>query len=345
MPVRCICQNPTCSCFFTVPPSQLKAGGGKYCSQACHYAVKTLQGMQTHVQRMCENPACGRVFTATQGEMTKGIKYCSRACYLAAKAVENASRWEEWPCQNPACTVMLRGLRSQRKHQTARRYCSPSCRDAGQLEKRLKKTCQNIFCGKPFTVLYKERKRKYCSYECSCLSLEQRLWNNIEVCVHGKDCIYCCFPWQGARDRNGYGTIVAREATGAKLRYATRMLWETFHQRPMPPKHQAAHWCDFPPCCNPVHVHSATPRANMGEAVARKRWTKRRRGETSPFAKLRKDNIAQIFEWRRQGQTLETIAHTLQVSMGAISDVLHYRTWLHISRSLPLPIAQNLTDA
>ena len=46
MPIECVCQ--TCGKTFSVPPSRIKAGGGKYCSMAClgKANAKSLKGNQ-----------------------------------------------------------------------------------------------------------------------------------------------------------------------------------------------------------------------------------------------------------------------------------------------------------
>jgi hypothetical protein len=199
---------------------------------------------------------------------------------------------------------------------------------------QLRKTCQNLLCGKIFIVPYKKRSRRYCSYPCSHLSIEQRLWDKIQICSHGKDCIYCCFPWQGGRDRNNYATLWVRKDDVARPRYAARLLWEIFNCRPMPPKHLACHHCDSPPCMNPMHIYSGTHKMNSQDAVRRARFKRRRRGEACPNAILRTHNIAEIFRWRQEGHTISAIAQTLHVSVGTIAAILHYRRWTHVSRSL-----------
>jgi transcriptional regulator len=58
------------------------------------------------------------------------------------------------------------------------------------------------------------------------------------------------------------------------------------------------------------------------------------RGEQSANAKLTNTDIGIVWTMRQQGATLKTIAEILHVSIANVSDILHYKTWKHISLSL-----------
>lgn len=66
--VECVCKG--CGKDFTVPPSTIRKGGGKYCSRDC-----TKKGEN----REC--PVCSTSFYVTQSAIRKGEgTYCSRKC-------------------------------------------------------------------------------------------------------------------------------------------------------------------------------------------------------------------------------------------------------------------------
>jgi len=66
--VECVCKG--CGKDFTVPPSTIRKGGGKYCSRDC---------TKTGENREC--PVCSTSFYVTQSTIRKGEgTYCSRKC-------------------------------------------------------------------------------------------------------------------------------------------------------------------------------------------------------------------------------------------------------------------------
>jgi len=88
---------------------------------------------------------------------------------------------------------------------------------------------------------------------------EERFWE--KVAIHD---IFSpeCWPWMGARDRNGYG----RYRMNRKPFLAHRLAWlfartpgETLDDRDI------LHRCDNPPCCNPFHLWAGTAADNVAD--------------------------------------------------------------------------------
>jgi hypothetical protein len=90
-----------------------------------------------------------------------------------------------------------------------------------------------------------------------------RLWQRIEVCAHGRDCIYCCWPWwgckKGGKPPYNYGSIVE----DGKQRSAHVVAWEQWHNRPLPAGKFGLHYCHNSGCANPSHTYPGTALQNV----------------------------------------------------------------------------------
>jgi hypothetical protein len=83
MPIGLTCQH--CGKAFSVPPSALTYGYGKYCSQQCVYAARRAAG---RVRVKCQH--CGKSFSIIKSRRgANGRNYCSRECYDATRPL----RW------------------------------------------------------------------------------------------------------------------------------------------------------------------------------------------------------------------------------------------------------------
>lgn len=111
-----------------------------------------------------------------------------------------------------------------------------------------------------------------------------------------------CWPWLGARKREGYG--VAKVA-GKVVRVPRLLLGLT------DPREEALHSCDNPPCCNRAHLRAGTRQDNMDDM--RERGRRLGRG-----AKLTPDDILDI---RSAVGTQSEIAQRYGVTQGYVSMV------------------------
>lgn len=79
--------------------------------------------------------------------------------------------------------------------------------------------------------------------------LSVRFWRRVSVGNPDQ-----CWPWQGGRNRQGYGKVTLTIDT---MRYRTvsahRVAYE-LRREPIPPGFLVCHHCDNPPCCNPAHL-------------------------------------------------------------------------------------------
>jgi hypothetical protein len=72
-----------------------------------------------------------------------------------------------------------------------------------------------------------------------------------------------CWPWNGARDKDGYGLIQVK----GNVRRVSRLLLGDLDG-----DLQACHRCDNPPCCNPAHLFVGSNAENHADMVQKGRW-------------------------------------------------------------------------
>jgi len=84
------------------------------------------------------------------------------------------------------------------------------------------------------------------------IPLEERFWSKVLVCVHGKTCRDCCWPWTGAKDQWGYGLMYRTKKPKVTWYKAHRLSHELF-MGPIPEGLHVLHDCpsgDDPACVN-----------------------------------------------------------------------------------------------
>jgi hypothetical protein len=85
-----------------------------------------------------------------------------------------------------------------------------------------------------------------------------------------------CWPFNGLRDKYGYGRI-----KHMCRRYSVhRLAWTYANDREIPPGLFICHTCDNPPCCNPAHLFLGTCAENVRDAIRKGRFTGRPKGPT-----------------------------------------------------------------
>jgi hypothetical protein len=235
-------------------------------------------------------------------------------------------------CQNEQCSQPFQvGNRLKDKA----RFCSIACKSASQRLPKETRICG--YCGKEFALrpLSQVRERQlYCSRECGRavgspkrkgLGL-RRFWEKVQQCDHGCLCPYCCWPFKGHKNDQGYGIV----STGKGLRAANRVAWELTNEREMPEELFAAHYCHNRPCCNVWHIHPATQKENMADSVRDRRHY---HGQRHHQAKLTVETRQEAFELRAQGWFIQRIADHLDVSFITIQKLLAGNTWKYEQRS------------
>lgn len=147
---ECICG--ICSKTFSVKPSYIKKGKGKYCSLAC-YAVAQNMNIE------CKCLTCGKSFKVKPVRLKMGGgKYCSIKCQHSSLESKIECR-----CLNCDKTFNATPARIERGEG---KYCSRNCLFESKKTK-VKSTC--LCCGKSFETLPSQLssgRAIYCSKEC-----------------------------------------------------------------------------------------------------------------------------------------------------------------------------------
>jgi hypothetical protein len=162
-----------------------------------------------------------------------------------------------------------------------------------------------------------------------------RFWSKVDR-SGGDD---ACWDWLAGRSR-GYGTFYShikgmRRAPGIGVRLgisAHRFSWFLAHG-PIPDGMHVLHHCDNRLCQNPRHLFLGTNQDNIDDMVSKGRHLPSRpRGTANPNSRFTEDDVRTIraVYVGRLGQITE-LAREYGVTIPAISDVVHHRTWKHVT--------------
>lgn len=155
-------------------------------------------------------------------------------------------------------------------------------------------------------------------------TFEERLWAKIKKGAPDE-----CWPWTGTCPR--YGMIRNRDGKGS---LAHREVWKLVKGE-IPPKIEVCHTCDNPPCCNPKHLFLGTHKANMEDAINKRRFVfvkhRIRRGENNAVSLLTDAKVVAIrSEFAGGKATIRGLAPKYGVSASTIASVVSGRAWSHI---------------
>jgi hypothetical protein len=117
-----------------------------------------------------------------------------------------------------------------------------------------------------------------------------------------------CWPWLGAKHRDGYGRAHYGRDRGNKMGIAHRIAHE-YAIGPIPPDRDVCHYCDNPICCNPKHLWLGTEFENMLDMRIKGRC---------PILALTPDQVREI---RKLPATLNN------VQVGKMFNVKHDAIW------------------
>jgi len=145
-----ICKN--CGKSFKSSPSQVKLGGGIYCSRKCYYESRS-------TPKVCIY--CGETFYLGKKHRNNGInKFCSNKCHNLFMHDQQV----EFTCEQ--C-----GIRFLDSASRNRKFCSEKCQNESRRREdyspRIEKMCE--ICKKVFVVDHQNH--RFCSKECSCFWL------------------------------------------------------------------------------------------------------------------------------------------------------------------------------
>lgn len=140
-----------------------------------------------------------------------------------------------------------------------------------------------------------------------------------------------CWLWERYINK-GYGRI------GFNSRYfSTHRFSYLAFKGPFPKEMYVCHNCDTPSCVNPAHLFLSTFTGNMEDMVQKKRQAMGkqngmfgRQGEKSPRAKLKDEQIQEIFRLSEEGWKQKDIASKFKISDRHIRDIQNKKYWKHL---------------
>lgn len=133
-----------------------------------------------------------------------------------------------------------------------------------------------------------------------------------------------CWEWSGKRSSN-YGWMVYNgrpwKAHRLSLLFSGEKLENLF----------VCHKCDNPPCCNPNHLFTGTPRDNNLDASRKGRLKGAGRGELNHKSKLTEENVREIKDlFSKKEMTITMLSRKYKVTWYAIKFILIGKNWAHI---------------
>ena len=137
-------------------------------------------------------------------------------------------------------------------------------------------------------------------------TLEERFWSKVDTSGS-------CWLWQGAKQRDGYGSFGA-----PATRRAHRIAYELAHG-PIPVGLFVCHTCDNPGCVNPAHLFLGTHQDNMADQRAKGRG---RLGLRNGRGKLSDAQIADIRARFTMGERASDLAEVFGVTTRHIQKVV-----------------------
>jgi hypothetical protein len=194
-----------------------------------------------------------------------------------------------------------------------------------------------IICKECLIIFYVVHTRRdtafFCSTPCHDIWRHKRamqeFWNKVQRCAHEEWCIYCCWPWQGETENRYRNATFRNKPIGAH-----RLAWQLWNKRTMPPDLQAAHYCHFRACANPMHIHPATSIENFADSIRDHRIHS---GENHHNSKLTREKAMEAFRLKVLGWDNKTIALHLDVSKSTIRNLMAGDIWKDVPRPPLLP--------
>jgi len=136
-----------------------------------------------------------------------------------------------------------------------------------------------------------------------------------------------CWIWTGCKSIRGYGTF--NNTVVGKIVRAHRFSYELFYGI-IPNNLIICHDCDNPPCVNPNHLKTATPKINMEDCKNRNRNVK---GSALWSAKLNEEDVEDIiFGALNQIYTsAKQVTSIYNISRTELCYLFSKKAWVHIT--------------
>lgn len=161
--------------------------------------------------------------------------------------------------------------------------------------------------------------------------LQDRFWEKVTIPADKSK----CWVWTGATGNYGYG-VIGKGGRGEGNARAHVLSWEWANGRKVPAGMVVCHQCDNTACVNPTHLHVASQKENMREAVERNRGLGKGKvpWQNNKAAKLNPEAVLKIRELAAGGATQRAIASSMGLTChNTIGRVLRGENWNHVKEA------------
>lgn len=125
-----------------------------------------------------------------------------------------------------------------------------------------------------------------------------------------------CWPWQGPRNKQGYGYLWFCE-TGVPASRAAFIIANGDLPKTNRLRVNVCHTCDNPPCCNPAHLFCGSGKENVIDA--------RQKGRH--LGKLTADDVREVRRIATTPTGVKACAALFNVHPGTIRQIVNRKSW------------------
>lgn len=147
--------------------------------------------------------------------------------------------------------------------------------------------------------------------------------------------VHACWEWKNSGGKHGVFAAAGRMLKAQRVAF----FLITGEWPPV-----VMHWCDNPPCCNPLHERSGTQIDNIADATSKGRVARGDRngsrthlerlprGERNVKSRLTSNAVLWGCAQVAKGASQQSVARELGVSVMAVNDFIRGRTWVAVTQ-------------
>ena len=145
----------------------------------------------------------------------------------------------------------------------------------------------------------------------------ERFWAKVDKSAGDEG----CWEWTASKFKSGYGAFSIKSRMLRSHRLSAAMAGIDIEGLVV------CHQCDNPVCVNPAHLFSGTQADNLRDMNVKDRNAK---GSSHGASKLTEEDVVEIKERLRAGETQESIGEDFGVGSRAISLINRGKRWKHV---------------